>query len=71
MNLDARATYPVGRSYVLKLHRDAAASPTGLAGRIEHLASGLIQEFESGPELLALLATELECPQAPCEAGQS
>ena len=70
MNLDPRATYPVGRSYVLKLHRDAAASPTGLAGRIEHLASGVTREFDSGPELLALLSAELENPSTHNEASQ-
>lgn len=65
MNLDPRCTYPVARSYVLKLHRDAQAFSTGLSGRIESLATGAVHDFSNGEELLAMLAAELDRPQVP------
>jgi len=70
MELDPRCTYPLARSYVLKLHRDAHASSSGLAGRIENLASGMMNEFDSGAELLALLVAELEPSQRSCDGAE-
>lgn len=70
MNLDPRCTFPVARSYVLKLHRDAQASSAGLSGRIESLATGAVHDFLNGEALLALLAVELDRPQAQDTAAR-
>jgi hypothetical protein len=69
MALEPRCTYPVARSFVLKLHRDAQATPAGLAGRIESLTTGVMHEFRNGEELLALLAAELARPQEQGKAA--
>lgn len=56
MTLDARASYPSERCYVLKIHRDARPDQGDLKGRLEHIASGTRVEFTNGVELLAWLA---------------
>lgn len=56
MNLNARASFPSTRCYVLKLHRDALPAQGELTGRLEHIASGEHVDFGNGDELLAWLA---------------
>lgn len=56
MILKTHPSFPATRSYVLKLHRDAAPSLGRLFGRLEHVATGEQMDFNSGEELLACLA---------------
>lgn len=55
MTLSPTAAYPHCRTYVLKLHRDAAPGAGRICGRLQHLASGQECEFTSADELLACL----------------
>jgi len=55
MVLNAQPTYPTSRSYVLKLHRDAALAEGRLIGRLENLWTGEHFDFASAEELLACL----------------
>ena len=55
MILDARASLPSARSYVVKLHRDAVPGEGQLKGRLEHIASGEHVDFDNASELLAWL----------------
>ena len=64
MILKTQASYPQARSFVLKLHRDAAPAEGRLIGRLEHVASGRQFNFNSAEELIACLA------QGVAEAGQ-
>jgi hypothetical protein len=65
MTLDHLAKYPSDHCYVLKLHRDAAAHPEAMTGRLENMANGRQHDFRSGAELLRLLAFELAAPARP------
>jgi hypothetical protein len=56
MILDARATLPSARCYVVKLHRDARPEQGQLRGRLEHIASGDQVDFNNADELLDWLA---------------
>jgi hypothetical protein len=58
MILNAQPPYPVSRSFVLKLHRDADPQRGRLIGRLENVATGEQYEFESGAELLACLVRD-------------
>lgn len=55
MVLSPNASYPHGRTYVLKLHRDAAPLEGRICGRLQHIASGQECDFTSSDELLACL----------------
>jgi hypothetical protein len=55
MILSTQPSYPSTRSYVLKLHRDAAPLDGKLIGRLENVVTGAQFDFGSGVELLALL----------------
>lgn len=59
MVLQKHPSFPATRSYVLKLHRDAAPEAGKLAGRLEVVHSGEQFDFASGEELLACLARAL------------
>jgi hypothetical protein len=59
MVLQQHPSFPAARSYVLKLHRDAAPEAGKLAGRLEAVMSGEQYEFSNGEELLACLARAL------------
>jgi len=59
VTLATSASHPGGRTWVVKLHRDADPARGELRGRAEHLASGRWFEFEDGGALLALLAREI------------
>ena len=59
MILDTRSHYPSARTYVLKLHRDAAADPTGLCGRLENMAAGRHGDFAHAAQLLAWLTADM------------
>jgi hypothetical protein len=56
--LNAHPTYPVSRSYVLKLHRDADPARGQFAGRLENVATGTQYEFTTGGELLGCLTRD-------------
>lgn len=56
MSLQSTATHPIHRSYVLKLHRDAAPAQGRISGRLEHIASGSHIDFASWEEMLSWLA---------------
>ena len=56
MILKTQASYPQARSFVLKLHRDAAPAEGRLIGRLEHVASGKQFAFNSAAELISCLA---------------
>ena len=58
MTLNPYANYPSTRSYVLKLHRDAAPQHGQIVGRLENMASGHCFEFSTGEQLLACLARD-------------
>jgi hypothetical protein len=53
--LNGTAAFPRGRAFVVKLHRDAHPGSGRLCGRIEHLDSGLRQDFVDGAGLLDAL----------------
>jgi len=55
MTLHSLSNYPSARTYVLKLHRDAAPAQWHLVGRLEHIASGDHFDFSNGEDLLAWL----------------
>jgi len=67
MTLDPLASHPSGRSYVLKLHRDARPQQGLLFGRLESMASGHSFAFANADELLRCLA--IDAPESP--AGPS
>lgn len=69
MKLNPESKYPNRRAYVLKLRGDATA--VALCGRIENLVTGRQREFASASELLASLASDLECSAAERSAGDS
>jgi hypothetical protein len=56
MILKTQTSYPQARSFVLKLHRDAAPADGRLIGRLEHVASGRQFDFHTAEELIACLA---------------
>ena len=56
--LSAQASHPSRRSYVLKLHRDAAPEDGLLFGRLENIATGHCFVFGSLAELLRCLASD-------------
>jgi len=58
MVLSTHPSYPSNRSYVLKLHRNAAPLHGKLIGRLENIVTGEQFDFDSGVELLALLARD-------------
>lgn len=65
MVLQKTPNYPATRSYVLKLHRDAAPAAGRLIGRLESVHSGEHFDFSNGDELLACLVRALaQAPQA-------
>jgi len=57
MSLNAESKYPTRRAYVVKVRGDA--KPNALAGRIENLVTGRLQEFTSARELIESIATDL------------
>jgi hypothetical protein len=56
MILKTQSSYPQARSFVLRLHRDAAPAEGRLIGRLEHVASGRQLNFNSAEELIECLA---------------
>jgi len=69
MTLNPESKYPNRRAYVLKLRSDASAE--ALAGRIENVVTGRQREFASAAELLACIASDLECAAAERTAGDT
>lgn len=59
MVLQKYPSFSATRSYVLKLHRDAAPEVGKLAGRLEAVHSGEQFQFATGEELLACLVRAL------------
>jgi len=70
MILSTHPSYPSSRSFVLKLHRDAAPLQGKLIGRLENVLTGEQFDFCSGAELLDLLARD-STPNAIEEAQQT
>jgi hypothetical protein len=68
MVLHSLTSYPHARSYVLKLHSDAAPSVGRIIGRFEHVISGHQFVFHSAEELLACLV-QAERASSPANAG--
>jgi hypothetical protein len=66
MVLNSLTSYPHARSYVLKLHSEAAPSDGHIVGRLEHVISGRQFHFHSAEELVACLA---QVKQASLSAG--
>jgi hypothetical protein len=66
MVLNSLTSFPHAKSYVLKLHNDAAPSEGLLVGRLEHVISGRQFVFHSAEELVACLA---HVKQASASAG--
>lgn len=58
MNLRSDSKYPIHRTYVVKLTRDATGG--ALCGRLENLVSGKHRDFRSAHELLQLMAGDVE-----------
>jgi hypothetical protein len=58
MSFSAQASHPSRRSYVLKLHRDAAPASGLVFGRLEHIATGHCFVFSNVAELLRCLAND-------------
>jgi hypothetical protein len=68
MILRSDSKYPIFRSYVVKLSRDA--TPRALHGRIENIVTGMNRDFTNGGELLDLIAGDFESPgnESPAES---
>ncbi len=62
MALKSESTYPIRRTYVLKLRSDAA--PGTLTGRLENLVTGGQREFASSDELLESISSDLQASAA-------
>ena len=69
MNLKTQASYPQTKSFVLKLHRDAAPAEGRLIGRLEHVATGKQLNFNNAEELIACLAA-CATDGAACAPGE-
>jgi hypothetical protein len=69
MSLHSHVSHPSARSYVLKLHRDAAPQHGHWIGRLEHMSSGRSFEFHSAEELLSCLARDLAQAAADADAA--
>ncbi len=61
-------SYPHARSWVLKLHSDAAPAEGLIVGRLDHVISGRQFVFHSAEELVACL-TQVGQANAPAIAG--
>jgi hypothetical protein len=61
-------SYPHAKSYVLKLHSDAAPAEGLIVGRLDHVISGRQFVFHSAEELLACLM-QVNQGNAPAAAG--
>jgi hypothetical protein len=68
MSLSAQASHPSRRSYVLKLHRDAAPASGLVFGRLENIATGHCFVFSSVAELLRCLASDSAQTAEPAQA---
>jgi hypothetical protein len=58
MILRTDSKYPINRTYVVKLTRDA--TPESFSGRLENLVSGKHRDFTSTRELLQLMTVDLD-----------
>lgn len=56
MILSPTSPYPHERTFVLRLHRDAAPADGRLVGQLEHLPSGRRYSFATADELIACIA---------------
>jgi hypothetical protein len=65
MSLHTHAHLPSNRSYVLKLHRDAAPQRGHFCGRLEHIVSGDHVDFDSAEQLIAWLAQHAASVDTP------
>jgi hypothetical protein len=57
MTLKSSPNFPIERTYVVKLSRDATAD--SFSGRIENLVTGQRRDFTTAEQLLAQIASDL------------
>ncbi len=57
---EKRSPWPVEWAFVVHLRPEALPEEGRMAGRVEHVASGRTEHFESVPELLAFLGRVLK-----------
>jgi hypothetical protein len=55
----AQPIYPVDRSFIVEIHRDATFADAGCIGRAEHIASGAVKRFSDSADLLRFLAAAI------------
>jgi hypothetical protein len=67
MVLDTQTSFPAARSYVLKLHRDAAPERGEIFGRLENVSTGKQFSFADQAELIAILLRDAQQPN--CHEG--
>jgi len=65
MSFDPQTIFPSERSFVLRLHRDAAVADGHICGQLEHIPSGHRYRFESAAELVACLVQAVAAVQDP------
>ena len=71
MILKTQSSYPQTRSFVLKLHRDAAPAEGRLIGRLEHVATSKQLQFNNAEELIACVAACAAATDgAACAVGE-
>jgi hypothetical protein len=63
MILDRHTSFPTARTYVIKLHSDAVPERGLLFGKLENVSTGQQFGFDSGAELLAILARDAAEPR--------
>lgn len=56
---EAQPIYPVDRSFILEIHRDATLADAVWIGRAEHIASGAAKRFSDTADLLRFLAAAI------------
>lgn len=64
-SLPANSPYPVQHAFVVCLEANPVLKPEGLAGQVEHVASGQSAHFHSIMALFAFVVEILQPPQAP------
>ena len=69
MALDDTPSHPVARSYVVRLHRDAAPAQGGMFGRVENISTGRRYFFGNAEELLACFSLDTAQPEPAAATG--
>lgn len=61
MVLNAQASYPHDKTFVLKLHHSASPRDGRIVGRLEHVPSGHQFLFDSASDLVECLVKGVAC----------